>query len=134
MPQFNISHSGKYIAVAVGTDEIGIDIQEKTKISDAAARMFLGDDISGEKTCVYENARIWCRKEAFLKCLGVGWSGNEERKIPVLNDKVEYDGELFYLTEYSFDSDYFLALCEKGVHREFEVKEFKSDVFERSNC
>ncbi len=134
LPQFNISHSGKYVAAAVGADEIGIDVQEKTKISDAAARMFLGDDISGEKGAEYENARIWCRKEAFLKCLGVGWSGKEARKISVLNDKAEYDTEAFYLTEYPFDSDYFLALCEKGVHREFEVKEFKSDVFERSNC
>lgn len=40
MPYFNVSHSGKYVVAAVGFSEIGIDIQEKKPISDAAAKVF----------------------------------------------------------------------------------------------
>lgn len=119
-PYFNVSHSGKYVVVAVDIEDIGVDIQEKRMISETAAKIFLGD--MGDLNIEYYHTYIWCRKEAFLKCLGVGWNGRKEVKSSVLKSKVKFEKNEYFLTDYSISRDYFLTLCEKNNHKIFPVK------------
>ncbi len=132
IPYFNVSHSGKYVVAATGTTEIGIDIQEKKHISDAAAKMFLGADadfrLASESG--YHHAYVWCRKEAFLKCLGSGWSAKDERSVSVTGDAAEYGGSVCFLTDCKLDDNYFLTLCEKDRYTDFEIKETDKNELE----
>lgn len=121
-PYFNVSHSGKYVAVAIANHEVGVDIQEKISISSLQP----GD-------C---RLYIWCRKEALLKCLGTGWDGENGHKFSVLENKIEYQGAKYYLTDYTIAEDYYLSLCEKDIHKEFVIEEVSKrelTLFYRTN-
>lgn len=77
---YNISHSGQYAVLVVANSEVGVDVQEKKgKRMEATAKRFF----SQEEQRVFEACKtperqvdlffhIWCRKEAYGKCLGVG--------------------------------------------------------------
>ena len=136
-PYFNVSHSGKYVVIAVDLEDIGVDIQEKTTVSEAAAKMFLGDDsdLNMALRNEYYHSYIWCRKEAFLKCLGVGWNGKRESDVSILCNKIEYNASSYFLTDYFVSEDYFLTLCEKNEHKDFaieEVSKLELEIFYRS--
>ncbi len=78
--QFNLSHTGAFVAVAVSTDEVGIDIEQLRSVSDVdalAARHFTTSEREGlagspRASATHDFFRIWTRKEAVLKCLGIG--------------------------------------------------------------
>lgn len=77
---FNISHAGEWVACALGSEEIGIDIEQVKEIDmDIAKRFFC--------TCEYESLMkkdeekrleffyiIWTLKESYIKWLGTGLS------------------------------------------------------------
>ncbi|MBQ9747194.1 MAG: 4'-phosphopantetheinyl transferase superfamily protein [Clostridia bacterium] len=76
---YNLSHSGKYVVIAFGDTEVGVDIQEHladTDIRAIAERFFseaerrdLGEDAAQRTARFYE---IWTGKESYLKYLGRG--------------------------------------------------------------
>ena len=74
--QFNISHSGKYVAIAIhpGEQQIGIDIEEinrRFEYWEVAGHYFSSNECDG----VYTHRdfyKIWTKKEALLKTTGVG--------------------------------------------------------------
>jgi len=72
---YNISHTGKLVAVAISEDSIGIDVEEKDdKSFKVTERMFSEEDklyVNGSQERFRE---IWTSKEAFLKCTGEGIS------------------------------------------------------------
>ena len=65
---FNISHSGSYASLAIGSSEVGIDIQKISDIPDRVMMSFVGKtaDTAEEKT------RLWTEYESFSKLIGVG--------------------------------------------------------------
>lgn len=73
---FNISHSGQFVACAVCSKPVGIDVQEIAPyLPNVAARVCSKAELvqienSGDKAA--EFTKIWTRKEAYLKMLGVG--------------------------------------------------------------
>jgi 4'-phosphopantetheinyl transferase len=80
---FSLSHSGEGIAIAVARDlDIGVDIEEIKPIEDRAGlveRFFSSNEICCYKALppsMQETAffRLWTRKEAFVKGLGLGLS------------------------------------------------------------
>lgn len=79
LPKFNISHSGDYVAIAVGEKSIGIDIQKmrsKRKL-DLAERFFSEKETDLLKSLPEDRQnemffRLWSRKEAYGKCTGEG--------------------------------------------------------------
>lgn len=134
---FNMSHSGEYVVIAVDRNVIGIDIQEKIRISNAAAKMFLNDDydLNSALQDEYYHSYIWCRKEAFLKSLGVGWNGKKEGKLSVLKNKIKAEDDEYFLTDYPISDNYFLVLCEKNSRNDFvleEVSKHELEIFYRS--
>lgn len=81
---FNLSHSGRHALIGVShTHEIGVDVEELRRVSDAAAiaqgqfseqeRLVVDvqpDDNQASRVFL----EVWTRKEACLKALGTGFS------------------------------------------------------------
>lgn len=74
---FSLSHSGNYVAVAIGDSPIGIDIEEikghtsliEEKYFSDEEKLLMNTDPDGAEAGFF---RIWTLKEAFLKAVGAG--------------------------------------------------------------
>ena len=77
---FNLSHAGSLVVLAVGTVRVGVDVETTNRPRDwrAIARRFFSAvevaaieacDEAGQRTAFF---RAWVRKEAFVKALGTG--------------------------------------------------------------
>ena len=65
---FNYSHSKSYIACAVSSYNVGIDIEDcDRKISDRVSKKYLDGEKNNEK-----KLEKWVRKEAYSKLVGLG--------------------------------------------------------------
>ena len=80
-PQFNLSHSGDMVALAVCPDRpIGVDIERHRPFDPGIVTRFFSEReqraLSGLTGKDLENAffRVWTRKEAIIKALGFGLS------------------------------------------------------------
>lgn len=92
---FNLSHSHQWLAIAIATDQVlGIDIECK-RISRnplaLAERYFSRQEQDWLQQQPEHNLqlsfnRLWVRKEAALKCIGTGLSGNLEATVCSLSD------------------------------------------------
>lgn len=74
---YNISHSGDYVAVIVGEEPVGIDVENKDdKDFKVAKRFFTSNEVAyiSEDQCRFRD--VWTMKEAFLKCVGTGINGS----------------------------------------------------------
>lgn len=126
---FNVSHSGDYVAIGVSEREIGIDIEKKDRIDyHIAERFFSKKEVQAIFSCLGEQERIdtfyqiWTLKESYVKVIGKGLS------IPLssfefdLSDEIKvYDSKQRVLFHFyhRFVQDYSLAVCyaEKDVER-----------------
>ena len=80
----SLSHSGNYIAVAVGREAVGVDVEKKRKTVPAVAKRWFRPEENAllqkkeepERTRLF--FRLWTLKEAALKYVGKGLSGGLE--------------------------------------------------------
>ncbi len=109
VPDFNLSHSGGYVAAVVGEGRVGIDLQEENLSFDPlalASRFFSADEAKTvEKTPVCERSalffRLWTQKEAVGKARGNGLSGTLRGMQPpniLHTDCLNLGGKVFYLS------------------------------------
>jgi len=79
-PQFNLTHSGDFVALAISDDEVGVDIENLRPVN-AAQRLANRFFSPEERKHVFELdgeardrafLRIWTQKEAYLKATGLG--------------------------------------------------------------
>ena len=114
--EYNISHSGRYIVLAVASVPVGIDVQEiritsidklgRHVFSDSEYRDFLMSEDRQEAFF-----RMWVRKEAYIKWTGDGLY-RELRELPL-------DGWFQYIT---IDRGYYCAI-HAGIPLSVEVEE-----------
>ncbi len=134
---FNLSHSGEYVVMAVGDKELGVDVQKKRSLSQAAAGFFLNPE---EQACVKAKPELplinlWCRKEAFLKCIGFGWDNIHANRTSVMEQTLLFEKETYCLREHEINEEYILTVCEKGnAHSEFSIEEVSKGELERCFC
>ena len=80
----SLSHSGGYVAVAVGRGDVGVDVERRRKPASAVAKRWFRPEENAllESLSEPERARLffrlWTMKEAALKYLGEGLSGGLE--------------------------------------------------------
>ena len=86
---FNLSHSGEMVACAIGTIEVGVDIQQLVPVKEkVATRFFTEKEKERLKQCAtakeYEKQffQYWCRKESYLKLTGEGLGGIAKNFLP----------------------------------------------------
>ena len=80
--EFNLSHSGSVVALAISEDEVGIDIERQQAFEDAEQLLenhFTGDEVrwfrqhpGAERAVAF--LTLWTRKEALYKAMGQGLS------------------------------------------------------------
>lgn len=91
---FNVSHSGELIAIAIAKIAIGLDIERVRPLGDDAIRI-ARDSFSAEEFARLAAARdrdqeffaVWTAKEAVVKASGDGLSANlQSFTVPALSD------------------------------------------------
>ena len=69
-PYFNVSHSGKYVVMAIADQEVGVDIEENVQ-KDMSSLIRIFND--AEAKVIKEHSDfyyLWCAKESLIKCMG----------------------------------------------------------------
>ncbi len=121
--EFNISGNKKSVVIAISPrGAIGIDAEPNRSYPGDVAKAFFSDinwkHISANRE---DFMKAWTRKEAYLKCIGTGWSVRSEADI--LSDVVVYEGKEYYLEDIDVSDDISLSLCHEniGKRRKYEL-------------
>ncbi len=118
-PYFNISHSGRYVLMAVSTAEIGVDIEEiKSKDMSSLVRIFN----EAEAKMIKEHSDfyyLWCAKESLIKCMGL--SVGKVREIPSLplNGLKTFKGRDYQCKSFIYDK-HIVSITREG-NEEYEI-------------
>ena len=78
--EFNLSHSGDYLLIAVGSVPVGVDVEYVKPLPaylQLASRFFTSQEyafIQASQTPLCAFYRVWTAKEAYVKALGIGLS------------------------------------------------------------
>ena len=119
-PYFNVSHSGRFIMMAVSNKEIGVDIEENTnKDMSALIRIFN----EAEAKMIKEHADfyyLWCAKESLIKCIGSSISKVEEIPSLPFNGVKTFKGKDYYSKTFVYDKH--IVSITRESNEEFEVK------------
>ncbi len=123
---FSISHSHDMCAIAVGRDvRVGIDVERVTdrpRLDRIAEFMFSPDELTAWRCTeparrVAAFYRLWTRKEAYLKALGIGLNGTQARStstitLPPENAQSAWHAQVgWHWTEPEAPDGYQAALC-----------------------
>lgn len=121
---FNISHSGNYVAYAISNNPIGVDIEEIKNIEyeEIAKSFFTTREVNYISNQNLDNQLskfyfIWTLKESFVKCCGQGLAiplkefsididQSENIKVIVNNEYKEYTFKKFCI-----EPSYKMAVC-----------------------
>ena len=119
-PYFNISHSGKYVIMAISSKEVGVDIEENVeKDMDVLLKIFN----EAEAKMVKEHADfyyLWCAKDSLIKCIGA--SINKIKEIPSLplNGLKTFKGKDYQCQTFIYDK-HIISITREG-NEPFEIK------------
>ena len=125
---YNISHSGQYVALVTAEREVGVDVQEKraARMESVAKRFFAEEEWQAVSECESEEDkrdlfyRIWCRKEAYGKYLGIGLSNN------LMGSNVLEELENIKFHDLEIIENYQISICSrKGENLEKIVSVFE---------
>lgn len=122
--QFNVSHSGEYLAIAISGKEVGVDLQEPKDIKEGLYRKVVQPE---EKGLIGEERqkdflRLWALKESFVKAEGKGLRiSMKDYYFVKENDRyfVNYGGqkcEWTFNIEETLIPDYVISVC--GLEKE----------------
>lgn len=119
--QFNVSHSGDLILMAISDEcAVGVDIERKREVQrvDALLRRWLSAEEQTEYASLHHGGasaseaflRLWSLKEARLKALGVGISGASRARLDLV-EAFALDELLHRLAERHPDPGYVGAIA-----------------------
>lgn len=96
---FNLSHSGKYVVLAIADQEIGVDIERIRPYHEATAKKVFSLEVQKKLSAISEKerdqmfTRLWTELEAKLKVKGIGfgkeWESEKEKEFVVETRKVD---------------------------------------------
>lgn len=101
-PCFSLSHAGDYVAVAVDTLPVGIDIERNRPYKASLAKRYFSKE---EQELPLPFTQIWTLKESFLKVTGMGLSFGLDT-FSVIRDPNETAGEEQELTSFLYRQDF----------------------------
>ena len=124
-PYFNISHSGRYVLMAVSTSEVGVDIEEiKNRDMSSLVRIFN----EAEAKMIKEHSDfyyLWCAKESLIKCMGLSVSKVRETPSLPLNGLKTFKGKDYQCKSFIFDK-HIVSITREGSE-EFTIDMQKVD-------
>lgn len=117
--EFNISHSGDMVVCAIDNEPIGIDIEKIRPIDLSVAKQFCSEQelvylfghVPTEKDFVNTSDEdvltgffeIWTKKEAYVKCLGTGFSLKCENVNLSINNVMISNNKNYIIAIYKSD-------------------------------
>lgn len=119
-PYFNISHSGKYIVMAVSDKEVGVDIEENVEKNMSSLIRIFND---AEAKMIKEHADfyyLWCAKESLIKCIGSSISHVKEIPSLPLNGLKTYKGNDYQSKTFVYEKH--IVSITRESKEEFEIK------------
>lgn len=129
--EFNISHSGDFVAVAFSDEKVGLDIEKCTEFDIDAITDYLHEDekkyIHAAKNVSDAFFTVWTRKEAYLKAKGIGivQGLNKENCLQYCVET----SEKWFLTSLAMIPNYKLAICSKTKQVNIEKRELNLTEF-----
>ena len=124
-PYFNISHSGKYVLMAVSTKEIGVDIEENVE-KDMSMLIKIFNE--AEAKMIKEHADfyyLWCAKESLIKCIGSSIGKVKEIPSLPLNGIKTFKGIDYQCQTFIYDKH--IVSITRESNEPFEIKIVKID-------
>lgn len=124
-PYFNISHSGKYVVMAVSNKEIGVDIEENVEKNLTPLMKIFNE---AEAKLLKEHADfyyLWCAKESLIKCIGD--SINHIKEIPSLplNGLKTFKGNNYQCKAFIYDKHIVSITRESDEEFEIQIENIK---------
>ena len=120
--QFNISHSGSWVACAVGQKEVGLDVEQVCPIKRGYTGFLLSPDEKRvlQKVGDLENGlfRLWVLKESYCKYTGKGLHLPFNTLYFYQDQKGFWNlktDETVFFREYSISREYQMAACSREV-------------------
>ena len=126
---YNLSHSGRYVVIAWGSSEIGVDVQQhdcSVDIEAIAKRFFTADEQSYIQKDLLRFYEIWTKKESYLKYTGKGLQkdlGSFSSLVP--------DSGIRYHHRY-LEGGYSLCLCTTENQNTFELLDVQQLALEHT--
>lgn len=123
---FNISHTGDFILLAVSQKPIGIDVEYLNRNFDFESILdisFSPNEIEYIGKPVVDTVNfysLWTRKEALLKAVGEGISDNLHN-IECLDEQLAYHDEKFNMKTFLLKEDYIVSVA---VQKDIEAINF----------
>jgi 4'-phosphopantetheinyl transferase len=126
---FNISHSGDYIVLALSkANKVGIDIEKHRQLDIQLFRKYFSeeewDQIMDAETSSAAFFTFWAIKESAIKCDGRGVEVLGKTKT-LNNNSIECDGQLLFYSMINIHEDYSCAICSVNVIEEIILKEVR---------
>ncbi len=119
-PFFNISHSGRYIVMAVSNKEVGVDIEENVERNMSALIRIFNE---AEAKMIKEHADfyyLWCAKESLIKCMGSSISKVKEVPSLPLNGLKTFKGKDYQSKTFVYEKH--IISITRESNEDFEVK------------
>ena len=138
---FNLSHAGSIVVLALGAARVGIDVEATRRAVDwraIAGRFFSADEAAAIEACAEGERRTaffrtWVRKEAFAKALGTGVATGLGRfdvatgAEPALRAaRIEgVDAGEWSIRDFEPGADYLGAVAVRAVHPRITVRDIE---------
>ncbi len=118
--EFNLSHSGHYVAFALSEDPVGIDIEAVGRNRDIAKRVMDPQEYNDFMETVVEKdreevfARMWTAKESYMKALGLGFRLPPESFRVLYGYDIRSPDENMPISEPAPPEGFRISVCGKG--------------------
>jgi len=115
--EFNISHSGKYVAFAYSESPIGVDIERIRRNTDIAKRVMTDEEYEQFMNDVKEEdredvfCRMWAAKESYMKYKGLGFRLPPESFRLLYGYDIKSPDISLSIIEFPSVSGYRLSVC-----------------------
>lgn len=123
---FNITHSGEYVLVAITKfAKVGIDIEKHRQIDVMMFRKYFDknewEEIKSAPVQRLKFFELWSMKECAIKCDGRGVEVLGVTHKNYDSETINCDGKLFYYKQINIDENYACCAC-CDRESEFEIK------------
>ena len=122
-PFFNISHSGKYVVMAVSTAEVGVDIEEN-RVRDLSSITRIFNEAEAKVAKEHQDFYyLWCAKESLIKCMGESIGSIKEVPSLPLNGLKTFKGKDYQCKAFIYDN-HIVSITREG-NSDYQVKTTK---------
>jgi len=119
--EFNLSHSGHYVAFAVSDRPVGVDIEAVGRNMDIARRVMTEEEYKDYIDTVEDKdredvfIRMWTAKESYMKALGLGFRLAPETFRVLHGYELRSPDETMRIQELSAPERYHVSVCSEDV-------------------